>query len=146
MAICVTASSRSPPVFTFVDIRDVALAHIRALTVPEAGGKRFYVVGDYFSNPRLASIIRRRFSQRKDLLPSEEEAAKDDFPEDRWAFDNIIIRSRDVLGLDYTDLESSVVDTVESVLKFDRREEALIVVSTAEGSSLRQVLSVTAAR
>ncbi|KAL1838632.1 hypothetical protein VTJ49DRAFT_2469 [Mycothermus thermophilus] len=33
------------PVFTFVDVRDVALAHIRAMTVPEAGGKRFYVVG-----------------------------------------------------------------------------------------------------
>ncbi|KAK4246196.1 hypothetical protein C7999DRAFT_42341 [Corynascus novoguineensis] len=109
------------PVFTFVDVRDVALAHVRALTVPEAGGKRFYVVGGYFSNPRLAGIIRRRFPQLKGQLPPEEEAAKDDFPEDHWAFDNS--RSKEVLGLEYTGLEKSVVDTVESILRFSGRAE-----------------------
>ncbi|KAL2173088.1 uncharacterized protein P884DRAFT_288300 [Thermothelomyces heterothallicus CBS 202.75] len=109
------------PVFTFVDVRDVALAHVRALTMPEAGGKRFYVVGGYFSNPRLASIIRCRFPRLEGLLPPKREAAKDDFPEDHWAFDNT--RSREVLRLEYTDLEKTVVDTVESILKFEGKEE-----------------------
>jgi nucleoside-diphosphate-sugar epimerase len=108
------------PVFTFVDVRDVALAHVRALTVPEAAGKRFYVVGGYFSNPRLAGIIRRRFPQleAEGRLPPEGE---DDFPEDHWGFDNS--RSREVLGLEYRGLEESVVDTVESILKFEREQD-----------------------
>jgi nucleoside-diphosphate-sugar epimerase len=108
------------PVFTFVDVRDVALAHVRALTVPEAGGKRFYVVGGYFSNPRLAGIIRRRFPEleAEGRLPPEGE---DDFPEDHWGFDNS--RSREVLGLEYRGLEESVVDTVESILRFEREQD-----------------------
>jgi nucleoside-diphosphate-sugar epimerase len=106
------------PVFTFVDVRDVALAHVRAMTVPEAGGKRFYVVGGYFSNPRIAGIIRRRFPElcERGLLPPRELAEDmEDFPEDHWAFDNS--RSKDVLGLDYRGLEESVVDAVKSILK-----------------------------
>lgn len=106
------------PVFTFVDVRDVALAHVRAMTVPEAGGKRFYVVGGFFSNPRLAGIVRRRFPELEEKLPTREEAeGKDDFPEDHWAFDNS--RSREVLGLKYKGLEESVADTVESILRFE---------------------------
>ncbi|KAK3290420.1 uncharacterized protein B0H64DRAFT_57946 [Chaetomium fimeti] len=105
------------PVFTFVDVRDVALAHVRAMTAPEAAGKRFYVVGGFFSNHRLAGIVRRRFPQLEGQLPPAEEDAKDDFPADHWAFDNS--RSKEVLGLQYTELEKSVVDTVESILAFE---------------------------
>ncbi|KXX76618.1 putative NADPH-dependent methylglyoxal reductase GRP2 [Madurella mycetomatis] len=103
------------PVFTFVDVRDVALAHVRALMVPEAGGKRFYVVGGFFSNPRLAGIIRETYPQLEDKLPPAD--VKDDFPDDHWAFDNS--RSKKLLGLEYTSLEKSVVDTVESILRFE---------------------------
>ncbi|KAH6857138.1 hypothetical protein B0I37DRAFT_426955 [Chaetomium sp. MPI-CAGE-AT-0009] len=105
------------PVFTFVDVRDVALAHVRAMTVPDAAGKRFYVVAGFFSNHRLAAIVRRRFPQLEGRLPPAEGDAKDDFPEHHWAFDNS--RSREVLGLEYTELEKSVVDTVESIMKFE---------------------------
>jgi nucleoside-diphosphate-sugar epimerase len=105
------------PVFTFVDVRDVALAHVRAMTVPEAGGKRFYVVGGFFSNPRLAAIIRDRFPQLEDRLPPAD--TPDDFPDDHFECD--VSRSREVLGLDYTSLEKSVADTVESILRFEGR-------------------------
>jgi nucleoside-diphosphate-sugar epimerase len=108
------------PVFTFVDVRDVALAHVRALTAPEAGGNRFYVVGGFFSNPRLAGIIRRRFPELSGRLPPEEDV-EDDFPANHWGFDNE--RSRKVLGLEYTALERSVVDTVESILRYDERSK-----------------------
>ncbi|KAK4156111.1 putative NADPH-dependent methylglyoxal reductase [Chaetomidium leptoderma] len=110
------------PVFTYVDVRDVALAHVRALTVPDAGGKRFYVVGGFFSNPRLVGIVRRRFPALEDRLPPKEEEEKDDFPEDYWGFDNS--RSREVLGVEYRGLEESVVATVESILRFEGGGEA----------------------
>ncbi|KAL2128315.1 hypothetical protein VTI74DRAFT_9356 [Chaetomium olivicolor] len=108
------------PVFTFVDVRDVALAHVRAMTIPEAGGKRFYVVGGFFSNPKLAEIVRRNFPQLDGKLPPAQ-GLKDDFPSDHWQFNNR--RSRVVLGIEYTELEKSVVDTVGSILQFEVERE-----------------------
>ena len=100
------------PVFTFVDVRDVALAHVRTLTTPEAGGKRFYTVGGYFSNKQLADIVRRSHPELENKLPPAD--ALDDFPADIYGFDNS--RSIQMLGLHYTDLATSVADTVESIL------------------------------
>jgi nucleoside-diphosphate-sugar epimerase len=100
------------PVFTFVDVRDVALAHVRALTVPQAGGERFYVVGEHFSNKKIADIIREANPELADRLPSKD--AEDDFPADVYRFNNA--KSREVLGLQYTSLEKSVRDTVQSIL------------------------------
>lgn len=108
------------PVFTWVDVRDVALAHVRAVTCPQAGGKRFYVVGGHFSNKRLADIIRASFPELEMLgrLPPEEKTV-DDFPGDVYGFDNS--RSRGVLGIGYRGLEESVVDTVRSILEWEDR-------------------------
>lgn len=118
-----TAIPPTAPVFTFVDVRDVALAHVRAMEVPEAGGKRFYVVGGYFSNKKIAGIVRGEFGWvLEGLLPSEEvvEGTEDDFPEGHWGFDNS--RSREVLGVEYRGLEESVVDTVRSILGMEGGE------------------------
>ncbi|KAL1890959.1 methylglyoxal reductase (NADPH-dependent) gre2 [Sporothrix stenoceras] len=115
------------PVFTWVDVRDVALAHIRAMGVPEAGGHRFYVVDGHFSNGRLASIVRESWESGDadkqklavDRLPSAEETP-DDLPSDVYQFDNR--RSRDMLGLaEYRSLKDSVQDTVDSLLALEAR-------------------------
>lgn len=115
------------PVFTWVDVRDVALAHVRAMEIPEAGGRRFYVVGGHFSNGRLASIVRESWESSDadklkivvSRLPSAEETP-DDLPADVYQFDNR--RSRDVLGLaQYRSLEDSVLDTVDSLLALEAR-------------------------
>lgn len=100
------------PVFTWVDVRDVALAHVRAMTVPDAAGKRFYIVSGHFSNKRLADIIKGTHPQLRDLLPGDD--AEDDLPADVYQFDNS--RSRTILGLQYRDLETSIRDTVDSIL------------------------------
>jgi nucleoside-diphosphate-sugar epimerase len=102
------------PVFTWVDVRDVARAHERAMTVAAAGGSRFYVVGGHFSNKRIADAIRRRFPRLAGRLPPEEDTV-DDLPDDVYQFDNS--RSREVLGLEYTGFEESIADTVQSILE-----------------------------
>ena len=100
------------PVFTWVDVRDVALAHLRAMTEPKAGGNRFYVVGGHFSNKQIVDIILAKFPLLADRLPSD---AVSDLPDDVYDFDNR--KSRGLLGIEYTSLERSIVDTVESMLK-----------------------------
>ncbi|KAI1137598.1 NAD(P)-binding protein [Hypoxylon sp. FL0543] len=109
--------SPTAPVFTFVDVRDVALAHVRAMKVREAGGNRFYVVGGHFSNKRIADVIRNTYPQLAGLLPPED--AHDDLPADVYNFDNS--KSKKILGLEYVGLEESVKDTVQSIL--DRKLE-----------------------
>ncbi|KAI1407530.1 NAD(P)-binding protein [Hypoxylon sp. FL1857] len=103
--------SPTAPVFTFVDVRDVALAHLRAMKLPEAGGNRFYIVGGHFSNKRIADVIRKSYPEFAGLLPPD---AHDDFPADVYQFDNS--KSRKMLGLEYASLEKSVKDTVQSIL------------------------------
>ena len=106
------ALASTAPVFTFVDVRDVALAHSRALMAPEAGGKRIYVVAGHYSTKRIADIIRERYPHLTPILPPVD--AQDDLPDDVYGFDNR--RSRDVLGLEYRGLEESVADTAASIL------------------------------
>ncbi|KAI0975938.1 hypothetical protein F4678DRAFT_469708 [Xylaria arbuscula] len=91
------------PVFTWVDVRDVALAHLRAMTVPKAGGNRFYVVGGHFSNKQIADIIREKFPSLADRLPAD---AVNDLPDDVYGFNNG--KSRELLGIEYTSLEKSI--------------------------------------
>ncbi|KAI1088396.1 NAD(P)-binding protein [Rostrohypoxylon terebratum] len=104
------------PVFTFVDVRDVAKAHLRAITVPEAGGNRFYVVSGHFSNKQIADVTQKSFPKLASRLP---ESSQDDLPADVYQFDNT--KSKEMLGMDYIDLEKSVKDTVQSIL--DRSPE-----------------------
>ncbi|KAI1102454.1 NAD(P)-binding protein [Jackrogersella minutella] len=103
--------SPTVPVFTFVDVRDVAVAHLRAINVPEAGGNRFYVVGGHFSNKRIADVIRKAFPELAERLPSD---THDDFPDDVYRFDNS--KSKTMLGMEYIGFDKSIEDTVQSIL------------------------------
>lgn len=55
--------------YQFVDVRDVAEAHVRAMTGKEAGGKRLILVGGTISPGLVYGIIGRRFEGLRDRLP-----------------------------------------------------------------------------
>ncbi|KAF9885675.1 methylglyoxal reductase (NADPH-dependent) gre2 [Aspergillus nanangensis] len=103
-----------PPTGTFlwVDVRDIALAHVRAIEVPEAGGQRFFVVAGEFSNKEIADIVRDSFPELADKLPSKDFPS--DKPADLYGHDNS--KSIRMLGLQYRSLKESIVDTVKSLL------------------------------
>jgi dihydroflavonol-4-reductase len=44
--------------FCFVDVRDVAAAHVTAMTEPRAAGRRFIAAGDFRWNGEIAEILR----------------------------------------------------------------------------------------
>ncbi|KAL2210959.1 NAD(P)-binding protein [Sarocladium strictum] len=47
----------------WVDVRDVAHAHLKSIIVPEAGGKRLLVAASMYSNQELVDVSRQRLPQ-----------------------------------------------------------------------------------
>ncbi|KAK1778138.1 hypothetical protein QBC45DRAFT_414913 [Copromyces sp. CBS 386.78] len=101
----------------WIDVRDVARAHIRAgLEVPEAGGKRLFTTAGMFGNSEIARIARKNFPEYADKLPEDEEAFKSgELPpaDKRFKIDNK--RTNELLKIDFLSLEQMVVDTVRSL-------------------------------
>jgi nucleoside-diphosphate-sugar epimerase len=56
--------------FSFVDVRDVADLHVRAMTAPEAGGERFIAVHDWLWFSDVAEILRERLGERASKVPT----------------------------------------------------------------------------
>jgi len=109
-----------PPsgVHLWVDVRDVAEAHVAAFEKPDAANKRFFVTAGYFSNKELCQIIKKKFPDFKDL-PSDSTPGGD-YPEGTpekglYTYNNK--RSIDILGLKYKTFEQSIVDSVKSFQK-----------------------------
>ncbi|KAL9588511.1 MAG: hypothetical protein Q9203_002682 [Teloschistes exilis] len=94
-----------PPggVNVWVDVRDLALAHIRAAEREEAQNKRFFVTAGYYSNRELADDVLK-------VVPGlEGKVAKKggEFPDgDYFEYDNS--RTRQVLGIEFRSLENMI--------------------------------------
>ncbi|KIV78236.1 hypothetical protein PV11_09972 [Exophiala sideris] len=103
-----------PPTGTFLwtDVRDLALAHVRAIEVPEAGGKLFLVTAGLYSMKRLVDAIRQTHPELSSKLPKN---PVDDTPANIYGYDNS--RATQLLGINFRTLEMSVQDTVASLLK-----------------------------
>jgi nucleoside-diphosphate-sugar epimerase len=55
--------------FSIIDVRDVAAMHVRAMTAPEAGGRRFPTAGPTHSFMQLAKMLRPAFPAYAGKLP-----------------------------------------------------------------------------
>ena len=110
------AKDSCPPTmnYLFVDVRDLAQAHVLAAEKPEAGGKRFFIVGGHFCNKEIAEIIGDVFPDLRAKLPTADALKPGDYPEKgTYGFDNE--RSKSLLGLTYRPLKECIVDTVKSL-------------------------------
>jgi nucleoside-diphosphate-sugar epimerase len=108
------ADSPLPPsgTFLFTDVRDLALAHMRAIEVPEAGGKRFFITAGYYSNKRIVDTIRETHPEIAPRLPQNPD---DDFAKDVYEYDNS--RARELLGIEFRSLRDCISDTAASLIK-----------------------------
>ncbi|KAG8529930.1 uncharacterized protein KY384_005411 [Bacidia gigantensis] len=109
------AKEELPPTGTFlwIDVRDLAFAHVRAASMEEAQNKRFFITAGYFSNEEIADIIRDNFPERKEKLPAKG-VKGGGYPEDGlYKYDNS--RTKKVLGIEFKSLKESIVDTVKSL-------------------------------
>lgn len=97
----------------WVDVRDLALGHVKAIEVSNAANKRFFVTAGHCSNKEMVDVIRRNFPDLVEKLPVEGNRGGD-FPEGGiYGFDNQ--RAIDILGIQFRSFEESIVDTVKSL-------------------------------
>ncbi|KAI0181689.1 putative NAD dependent epimerase/dehydratase [Hypoxylon sp. FL1284] len=104
-------------IYLWVDVRDVALAHVEAMVRPEAGGKRFFVTAGYFDNRKIVRAVRDNFPDLASKLPDPANAKADpaaDLPSGGvYGYDNS--RATKLLGIDWISLEKTSIDTVKSL-------------------------------
>ena len=104
--------------YLWVDVRDLALAHVKAIEIPAAANKRFFVTAGHFTNEEIMEDIRATFPSLKDKLPAKGTPGGG-YPEGGLAsiykYDNN--RVIDVLGIKFRTLNDCVTDTVKSLLE-----------------------------
>jgi nucleoside-diphosphate-sugar epimerase len=100
------------PVVLWVDVRDLADAHVRALEREAAAGKRIFVVAGLYRNAEIVDALRKHLPQLRASLPEDYEALPKEFP---FGYDNS--RSTNDLSIRYRSLEESVTDTAQVILR-----------------------------
>lgn len=99
--------------FIWVDVRDLALAHVKSIEMDAAANKRFFITAGNFSNKEVIEIIRKNFPEYENELPGKD-VKGGDYPEGGlYGFDNS--RVKEVLGIQFRPLEESIVDLVKSL-------------------------------
>jgi nucleoside-diphosphate-sugar epimerase len=56
--------------FEVVDVRDLADAHVRAMTAPEAAGQRFIAVGDFVWMSEVSAVLRAQLGSSAAKVPT----------------------------------------------------------------------------
>ncbi|KAI1374169.1 flavonol reductase [Hypoxylon crocopeplum] len=122
---CFDSSKDAPvpyiPVHTYVDVRDLAIAHVQAMIVPDAGNKRFLVSASQFGFQDICDILRSHFPELNERTPLGKPGTSS-LPPGAYSIDNS--RVKGVLGLGFRNLEQTVLDTARHLLDIERNEKA----------------------
>lgn len=116
----------------FVDVRDIAAAHIAAMTIPEAVGQRFFCVTEWAWMIDIAKILEPHFSSKGYQIATRnmpdfvirilglfEKTIKMIVPNLGKYFEFSNQRSKQVLNWQPRSLEETVVDTAQSLIDFE---------------------------
>jgi len=98
----------------WVNVHDVALAHVRALTVEEAGAQRFITGNGAFSGQDYCDILHKHFPDLPNV-PVGKPGTHDEICKNANVFDGT--KATQVLGIKYETLEDTVVEMCKSLRK-----------------------------
>lgn len=98
----------SPGTPIYVDVRDLALAHVHSIEVPEAANQRIFFTAGIATEKQMGDIVRKNFPEIASKLRDD---LADNVPP--YTFDNS--KSIKLLGTKYRSLEETVVETVKSL-------------------------------
>lgn len=105
--------------FAFVDVRDVAEAHVLAYETPEAAGQRYFCVSGGYTYQRICDIIRKDFPEMRGLVPEGTPGAP--YP-DVYRVDNS--KARRELGMTFRSLETCIHDQVAAFIQLQKESKA----------------------
>ncbi|OOG00207.1 hypothetical protein ASPCADRAFT_504090 [Aspergillus carbonarius ITEM 5010] len=102
--------------WSFVDVRDVAQAHLSAYERSNAGNERFFICKGNFTYQQFVDVLRENLPEVRDRIPIGKPGTGD-VPSDVYTVD--VSKSQRVLGLEYRSLEETIVDAARSLLKLE---------------------------
>jgi hypothetical protein len=104
-----------------VDVRDVALAHILSLTEPKASNQRIILVSGLITPQLVINIIRKHFPQLNERIEVGNHSQILPVGVQPTGWDTS--RSFEIFGegWGYKGLEESLVDTVKSLLGWEKK-------------------------
>lgn len=102
------------PVPIWVDVRDVAKAHIRAFEEPSAGGQRLFTTAGWFSNREIVDVVRSKFPEFSDRLPAPD-VKGGELPSPDQVFKVNNDATNKLLKIKWIGLEESITDLVTSL-------------------------------
>jgi len=97
--------------FGIVDVRDVALGHLRAIEREDAKGKRFILVATELWRNEMAEPLKKEYESKGFNIVTDVEEG--DVYECRYDTS----ASKTVLGIEYIDTAQSLVEMAESMIK-----------------------------
>jgi len=98
----------------WVDVRDVARAHVVAMEKKELGGERLFTTPGCMSHREIVDIVRRKCPEFKERLPAES-VQGGERPKDSEMFSYDVSKTNTLLGIEWIGLEKSIGDLVESL-------------------------------
>ncbi|KAB2570265.1 putative uncharacterized oxidoreductase [Lasiodiplodia theobromae] len=102
----------------WIDVRDLAHAHVEALLRDEAGGKRYTPASpEHFSYGLAARVVRERFPGREREPPGKEPAEDETLPAPSYGLDGETTARE--LGVEYRRFEETVVDLVGQMVALE---------------------------
>ncbi|KAH8811221.1 hypothetical protein F5884DRAFT_831092 [Xylogone sp. PMI_703] len=113
------SSTNVPPTnfWAWVDVRDIALAHVRALETPQAANERFFITAGRYSYQQICDVLRASSKIPEDVkakIPVGTPGEGYPGPE-IYEVDNS--KSRKVLKLEYRSLEASLVEAALDLIQ-----------------------------
>ncbi|KAJ4304671.1 hypothetical protein N0V90_000198 [Kalmusia sp. IMI 367209] len=101
----------------YVDVRDIAKAHVLALDAPEAANKQFIVTVGLADSQTIAGVLMAEVPGAEERVPKGSPGRKS-FPEDQWSASNR--KAKELLGLEFHIAEETFRDTGRQLLELEK--------------------------
>lgn len=106
--------------FLWVDVRDVAIAHVTPLSKPaEYAGKRLLVTPGYIADQDILDLANKEFPALKGKIPTGNPGTGSRNADKTAKLDNS--RTNKLLGIKYISFEKSLKETIDSLLELDEK-------------------------
>lgn len=103
---------------SYIDVRDLATAHVRALTTPEAANRRFLIGGAPLSATLIVETLAKVVPEVKDRLP------KDTGKDKEVAYPRIRAEDgNEILKMKFRTIEDTIGDLARKVLELEKESK-----------------------